>query len=1184
MSVSPSEPQATHTSRRRGSLTLLLAFLLLTAGLPVASRGQQAEDAQAQEEPTFGRDSAPAGKKGGAEFVPGQVLVRFRTDTAAKRAEIAPAALRAIDGEELSVRVSRFGGSDLIKGLRLAQVDADKTLEAVAALAARPDVLYAEPDYLVREAALPNDPRFPEMYGLKNTGQSGGTVGSDIDAELAWNITQGSHDVVIGVVDSGIDINHPDLQPNIWTNPGETPGDGVDNDGNGRIDDINGWDFHGNNNVVFDSATIDDHGTHVAGTIGAAGNNGVGVTGVNWRVKLMSLKFLGNDDGTGPTSAAIAAINYAVDMRLNRGVNIRALNNSWGGSNLSQSLLNAITSANNAGILFVAAAGNDGTDNDTAPHYPSNYDVPNIIAVANTNRFDSLSSSSSFGARSVHIGAPGSSILSTTPNNTYSVFSGTSMSTPHVTGTAALMLAANPNITLAQLRGALLYSGDAIGALDGKAFTQRRLNAYNALLSAAENDTTPPAALTNLSFVSQNGRTVNLSWVAPGDDGNAGQSALYEVSFTSNTDGTSRLVKTLVPGPAGAAESRSIDVPYRQTSGSLKIRAIDNLGNAGPETSIGVTVDLAAADPYVTSLSPHNGLSPLGTPQNFRDDDAYRTYTLPFAFPFYGQQATTAVISTNGTLYFQPQSTLPRIAPPEDNGDSSSSLGGLEGFRMIAGLWDDIRTDSAGGDVFVNSSDPDRAIFRWEGRVFASATNPDAGAPVQFEIELNRDGTIQTRYGAGNTGITPVVGIGGGELGSSYVINSHTRPLPNGNLTNAQTVTFAPRPAAPPSPVVQFSAATAGFSESAINTASLTITRGGDTSGTSTVFYQTIDNSAAVRCDDTTTLPGVAFARCDYATSVDTVTFAPGATTAQITIPLIDDAHVEGNETFQVQLSNPSASTTLGANASVTVTLTDNDVAGAANPIDTHTFFVRQQYLDFLSREPEPDGFQSWLDTLNGCPDPFNSDRNSQSARCDRNVVSSSFFRSQEFELKGLYVFMFYRVALHERPEYAAVISDMRQVTGQSTAEVNQRRAQFAAGFTQRPEFTNRYGGLSEQAFVAALLGQYNAAQITTEDPANPDGTEQVTLTREQLVSGLTSGALSRAQVLRAVVQSTEVNGAEFNGAFVAMQYYGYLRRTPEAEGYQGWLDYLTRNPTDFRTMVNGFMNSDEYRLRFGRP
>jgi hypothetical protein len=231
-----------------------------------------------------------------------------------------------------------------------------------------------------------------------------------------------------------------------------------------------------------------------------------------------------------------------------------------------------------------------------------------------------------------------------------------------------------------------------------------------------------------------------------------------------------------------------------------------------------------------------------------------------------------------------------------------------------------------------------------------------------------------------------------------------------------------------------------------------------------------------------------------------------------------------------------------------------------------------------LSREPEQSGFNAWLNVLNGCSDVNNN------PNCDRILVSSSFFGSQEFQLKGFYVFRFYKLAFNRLPQYAEIIPDMSFVAGATSAEVFQRKAQLATNFTQRMEFASTYGQLANADYVNALLGRYQLTQITTPDPLNPDGTQKVILTAADLVNRLNTNALTRAQAFRAIADSDQVGTMEFNNAFVAMQYYGYLRRTPETSGYNAWLNYLNGRPTDFRTMVNGFMNSTEYRLRFGQP
>ncbi|HEX8072602.1 MAG TPA: Calx-beta domain-containing protein [Pyrinomonadaceae bacterium] len=376
---------------------------------------------------------------------------------------------------------------------------------------------------------------------------------------------------------------------------------------------------------------------------------------------------------------------------------------------------------------------------------------------------------------------------------------------------------------------------------------------------------------------------------------------------------------------------------------------------------------------------------------------------------------------------------------------------------------------------------------------------------------------------------------------------------------------------------VQFGGATYSGAEQG-GAALVAVTRTGDTTGTSAVDYTTVDDPAAVRCDDTTNNHGAAYARCDYATTMDTLTFAPGETSKQFAVPLIDDAHAEGAETVPLRLSNPQGAT-LGPQANATLTLPANDAGPAQpSPVNASPFFVRQQYLDFLSREPEPDGLAAWLRVLNNCPDVDDD------PACDRVTVSSSFFGSPEFQLKGGFVFRFYRVSLARLPAYDEIVADMRRVTGQTAEEVYAKRDAFARAWLLRPEVERRFAALADAAYVDALLEPYRLNAVTTPDPLNPDGAQLVTLTRADLVSRLGAGALTRAQVMRAVVQSREVEAAEYDRAFVATQYYGYLRRTPEEGGYNSWLNYLNAHPSEFRTMVNGFVNSYEYRLRFGRP
>ena len=255
---------------------------------------------------------------------------------------------------------------------------------------------------LLDTATSVNDPQFGELWSLNNTGQSGGTVDADIDAPEAWDLTTGSQAVVVGLIDTGVDYTHPDLASNIWTNLDEVPDDGVDNDGNGYVDDVYGWDFVSGDNDPFDD---NGHGTHVAGTLAAVGNNGAGVTGVSWHSQIMPLKFL-DATGFGTTADAVAALDYATGM-CQRGVNIRMTNNSWGGGAYSQALANAIQASGQCNMLFVASAGNTSSDADQSPSYPAGYELDNVIAVAATDRNDNKAVFSDFGATSVDLAAAG---------------------------------------------------------------------------------------------------------------------------------------------------------------------------------------------------------------------------------------------------------------------------------------------------------------------------------------------------------------------------------------------------------------------------------------------------------------------------------------------------------------------------------------------------------------------------------------------------------------------------------------------------------------------------------------------------------------------------------------------------------------------------------------------------------
>ena len=407
------------------------------------------------------------------DFLPGELIVKPKT-------EMTAAEINALQ-EEIDFSVIE---TTQTLGIQLWEINGMSVEEAIEILNSNPQIEYAEPNFVVSiTQTFPNDPRFDELYGLNNTGQTGGTPDADIDAPEAWDIQTGSSDVVIGVIDTGVDYNHPDLDDNMWTNPGEIRDNGIDDDGNGFVDDFFGYDFINDDSDPFDD---NSHGTHVSGTIAAEGNNGEGVTGTSWDGQIMALKFLGAD-GFGSTFDAIQAVEYATMM----GVDLT--NNSWGGGGFSEGLRDAIAAAGDPGQLFIAAAGNTtggGNDNDINPFYPASYDLDNIISVAATDDNDQLASFSHFGATSVDLGAPGVDILSSIPGGDYGLKDGTSMATPHVAGVASLLLAEEPGLSAEELKDLILTGVDPLPDLEGKTLTGGRLNAFNSLSELG-----PPAEL-----------------------------------------------------------------------------------------------------------------------------------------------------------------------------------------------------------------------------------------------------------------------------------------------------------------------------------------------------------------------------------------------------------------------------------------------------------------------------------------------------------------------------------------------------------------------------------------------------------------------------------------------------------------------------------------------------------------
>jgi thermitase len=408
--------------------------------------------------------STPSVFAANAPAVPGEYVIKMKSRA-------------AISGEKLSSAGVDFLRVISVKeNISMVRMNRLITQEyALDQLRKLTQVEIAEPNYIYKIVRTPNDPQLGELWGLMNDGKLNGRAGVDIGAEAAWDIETGSDQVVVAVIDTGIDYTHPDLQGNVWTNAREANGQaGVDDDGNGYVDDIYGYDF-----VNSDGDPMDDHGhgTHCSGTIGARGNDGNGIVGVAWNVKLMGLKFLAGD-GSGTLEDAIKAIDYATAA----GVDI--MSNSWGGGGYSELLKQSIEGAEKAGILFVAAAGNSAEDNDVAPAYPATYDVANVVSVAAIDRAGRLANFSSYGATTVHLAAPGVAVYSSIPGG-HASWNGTSMATPHVSGVAALLKSQESSLTYAQIKERMMLTSRPLAGLRNKVSTMGVVNAYYALTNQA---------------------------------------------------------------------------------------------------------------------------------------------------------------------------------------------------------------------------------------------------------------------------------------------------------------------------------------------------------------------------------------------------------------------------------------------------------------------------------------------------------------------------------------------------------------------------------------------------------------------------------------------------------------------------------------------------------------------------
>ncbi len=635
-----------------------------------------------------------------------------------------------------------------------------------------PSVQYAEPDYIQFTNTQPADTYFPLLWGLNNNGQQHGLFDADIDAPEAWNTTTGSRSSVIGVIDSGVDYTHEDLAMNMWINPGETPNDGIDNDGNGYIDDIHGIDC-----INDDSDPMDDnnHGTHVAGTLGAVGNNGIGITGVNWNTKIMALKFLGAD-GKGPISDAIECLAYAIKMKNEYGIDIRIINNSWGAENFSQAMKDIIQASADANMLFITAAGNGdelgiGVNTDFIPYYPSSYDLDNIISVAATTRTDELALFSNFGATTVDLGAPGMDVLSTIPRNQYQLLKGTSMASAHVAGAAALLWSKNPSLSALEIKNKLIDQGDPIVSLEGDITKSgKRLNinaAVNCLPGSSILEILTPSDL----FALQIDKEVIVQ-VRVNDCGLPIQN-IDVLAIPTNGD-----IFTLVDDGQGEDTSADDGIYtgiWQVQNASESVTLTVTADSPGLSDSITVSVQ----DPVQYRVDPKHTFEWIDATSGLRlsisdSDDAIETIAIGFDFEFYGISYSQVNIDSNGFLAFE-NSTLAYANESIPNSSKPNSF--------IAPYWDDLNPGrSQAGNIytFQQGIAPNRRLtIAWEKIPLFDGRSSDN--PVTFEATLYEGSNdIVFQYGGAYLAKGATIGIEhqSGEFGLQYLFNGKNNGVP----------------------------------------------------------------------------------------------------------------------------------------------------------------------------------------------------------------------------------------------------------------------------------------------------------------------------------------------------------------------------------------------------------------------
>ncbi len=845
------------------------------------------------------------------EYAPGVVLVRYAPSAAPSDRIAAQKSVPTVNVQRISAPAANIDKIRIQPGT--------KVEDAVRTLARQPGVLYAEPDYIVRTAAVANDPYLTDgsLWGMAG-GQSSPTNQYGSHAVDAWGAgVTGSRDVVVGIVDEGIDINHPDLAANIWTNPFD-PLDGLDNDGNGYIDDINGWDFHGDNNTVYDGEGGDSHGTHVAGTVAGVGGNGEGVAGVSWNTTLIPAKFLGPDGGN--TSDAIAALDYLTDLSIRHGVNVVASNNSWGGGDFSRGLKDAIERGGRAGILFVAAAGNWASDTDAAPVYPAGYECiaggfDCVISVAAINSSGERAGFSNYGARTVDLGAPGEEIVSTVPGNQYAYFSGTSMAAPHVTGAIALCAAFDPATTARDRKSAVLRSATATPSLAGITVTGARLDA-NAMTSRCHTATAPVDGTPHGLTATTNGvNRVQLAW----QDRSSNEDGFDVETAPSNRGICGAFADTRYANADSAGTT--IDQLDGGSSYCFRVRATN--GYSGGSVTPWSNVATATTDrTYECTATQYDWIDPTisGTQHPVADDDEV-TVAMPFDVTLYEAGVSSLQISANGFARFDGGSatSFANVAIP--------SVGDPNG--ILAPLWDDLNPEQSGGlwTTTVGAAPNRRFVVGWiavphfggTGTVSVELVVDERTNAVTFQYQDVDFGDSQFDGGASAT-----VGMEDptGQIGTQVSYN--TASVANG--TSQRCVLPSDHEDLP----IELSIGNATLIEGNRETrrVRVPVTLSEPARAPVTLTYRTVGGSAT--------------AGSDFVARRGEITIPRGSTSSYVQITISGDTRRESNERFSVKLE-PAVGVTLGR-ATGAVRIHDDDnvrglriAAGTTSVVEGHT-------------------------------------------------------------------------------------------------------------------------------------------------------------------------------------------------------------------------------------------------------